>query len=337
MTTAAIADLVQGKLRGPGGLAISGLETLELARPGDLTFIGDAKHAGLWASSRASAALVTKGVDIADASEGERALIVVESADLAMATVLERFAPPAPAPEIGLHPTAFVEESAVLGDGVRIGAFVYVGPEAVIGDGVTLHARATVLDGAIIGADSVLWPGAVVRERCLLGKRVVLHAGAIIGADGFGYRPLPDGSGIRHIPHIGHVELGDDVEVGANAAIDRGKFGATSIGAGTKIDNLVQIGHNCRIGRLCMISGQSGLSGSITVGDGVLMGGGAGIADHVSIGAGARIAARSGVSKNIPPGETWAGYPARPFHDMYRILAMQSRMLGEKRRRTSES
>lgn len=333
MTAASLAKMVSGDLNGRDDLVIKGVNSLERAVEGEVTFIGDAKHAGRWEKSKASAALVTRGVEVPHHDPEARALIVVENADLAMARVLEHFASPLPSPAMGIHPRACVDPSAQLGEHVRIGALAYIGPEARIGNGVTIHPGATVMDQAIIGDDSIIWPGAVVRERSILGKRVVLHSGAVIGADGFGYRPLPDGKGIKHIPHIGHVEIGDYVEIGANSAIDRGTFDATRVGAGTKIDNLVQIGHNCQIGRMCMICGQVGLAGSVTVGDGVIMGGNVGVADHLTIGAGARLAARSGVIENVPAGETWAGAPARPHRDFFRLLAIERRMLGENRRR----
>jgi UDP-3-O-[3-hydroxymyristoyl] glucosamine N-acyltransferase len=150
------------------------------------------------------------------------------------------------------------------------------------------------------------------------------------GTEGFGYRPSPDGRRILHIPHIGHVEIGDDVEIGANSAVDRGKFGPTRIGAQTKIDNLVQIGHNCRIGRGCMISGLAGIAGSVTLEDGVIIGGGAGLRDHITIGAGAKIAARAAVMDSIPAGETWSGYPAQPHHDTLRREIAIRKMLKSK-------
>ncbi len=337
LTVARIAEVVRGEVDGPAGLSITGLNTLERAGAGDLTFIGDGKHAAKWAASGADAALVTRDVTVAPHDASRRALILVDNADLAMAEVLELFAPPQPQPAVGIHPSACVDASAKLGDGVRIGAFAYVGRGATLGSGVTLHPRATVLEEAVVGDESVLWPGSVLCERCRLGERVVLYCGAVIGADGFGYRPLPDGSGIRHIPHIGHVEIGDDVEIGANTTVDRGKFDATRIGTGTKVDNLVQIGHNCQIGRMCMICGQVGLAGSVTIGDGVILGGNVGVADHLTIGPGARLAARSGVIENVPAGETWAGAPARPHRDFFRLLAVERKMLAQHQRRQTDS
>jgi UDP-3-O-[3-hydroxymyristoyl] glucosamine N-acyltransferase len=150
----------------------------------------------------------------------------------------------------------------------------------------------------------------------------------VIGADGFGYRPAPDGRGLAHIPHVGTVEIGDFVDVGANSCIDRAKFGATTIGSGTKIDNLVQIAHNCRIGRSCILCGQVGLAGSVVLGDGVVLGGAASVADHLTLGAGVRIAARSGVMNDIPAGETWVGLPAAPAGESMRNYAA-FRRLGE--------
>jgi UDP-3-O-[3-hydroxymyristoyl] glucosamine N-acyltransferase len=180
-----------------------------------------------------------------------------------------------------------------------------VGPRAAI------HPNAVLYPDAQVGEASIVHAGAVVRERCVVGRRCIVGPNAVIGGDGFGYRPSADGRSVLRIPHLGNAVLEDDVEIGSGTMVDRGKFGATRIGAGTKIDNLCQIGHNVQIGRLCMISGHTGIAGSTVVGDGAQMGGGVGIAPHMRIGAGARIAARAAVMCEIPAGETWGGYPAQ--------------------------
>ncbi len=173
---------------------------------------------------------------------------------------------------------------------------------------------------------STLHPHVSVLDRCIIGNDCVLHAGVAIGADGFGYRPSPDGRGLLKIPHIGNVVIGDHVEIGANSCVDRAKFGSTTVGNGTKIDNLVQIAHGCRVGRSCIICGQTGMAGSVIVGDGVIIGGGVGVADNVEIGSGARIAALSGVTGNVPAGQTWMGAPAAPAGEWRRTYAAMRRM-----------
>jgi UDP-3-O-[3-hydroxymyristoyl] glucosamine N-acyltransferase len=191
----------------------------------------------------------------------------------------------------------------VIEPGVRLRAGVRIGRDVRVGEGSDLH------------------PNVVVEERCVIGRGVIIHAGAVIGADGFGYRPSEDGRSVVKIPHIGWVEVHDGVEIGACTTIDRGKFGPTVVGVGTKIDNQVQIGHNCRIGRACIICGAVGIAGSVEVEDGVTIGGGAGIRDNIRIGAGAKLAAGVGLMHDVPPGETWLGAPARRFDDAMRDFA----------------
>ena len=308
-TTQQIAQLVAGQLTGPGDITVSGMETLDRAGPDQLTFVGGAKFIEAWDSCKARAALVKAGLTI-EPGDG-RALIVVEDVDLATARVLEALAPPPVLPEIGVHESAVVDATARIGNEARIGPGSVVGPDTRIGDGAVIHANVTVMDACQIGAGCVLWPGVVVRERCCIGDGSVLHPNVTIGSDGFGYRPDPSGQGLIKIPQIGRVVIGRGVEIGSGTCVDRGKFSATEIGDGTKIDNLVQIAHNCRIGRCVVIAGGCGIAGSVTIGDGAMLGGNVGIRDHVTIGPGAQIAAYAAVMKDVPAGATWAGYPAR--------------------------
>ncbi len=317
-----------GELDGPPDLRITGVKGLDDAGPNDLTFITARRYGKRWAKSNAGAALIKKGLKADGHDPSARALIIVPDAELALIAVLEAFAPPRAVPEVGVHPTAFVHETAKLGKGVRIGAFVSVGKDAEIGDDVVLHAGVRIYSGVKIGAGTEIHGNTVVRERCTIGRRVLIHQNVSIGADGFGYRPAPNGAGLLKVPHIGAVQIDDDVEIGAGTCIDRGKFGDTFIGAGTKIDNLVQIGHNCRIGRGCILAGTCGLSGSVTVGDGVQIGGGAGIKEQIVIGSGARVGALAGVMRDVPAGETHLGVPAEEASQALRVVACMRKMAG---------
>lgn len=329
-TADALASLVNGELEGDHDAVISGIEALQWAAEGDLTFVGDARHARLWAECAASVALADRSLDLGDWQRAGRAVVRVDDADQAMITVLEtleRFADERrDRPAIGVHPTAEIDPTATIGAEVAIGAGTIIGPRTTICDGASIEAGVRIHADCRIGRGVVIHASVVIRERTIVGDGSILHAGVVLGSDGFGYRPSPDGRGIRKIPHLGHVEIGREVEIGANACIDRGKFGATSIGDGSKIDNLCQIGHNCRIGRCVVISGLTGIAGSCTVGDGAMIGGGCGIADHLRIGAGARLAARSGLMHDVPDGETWAGFPAHDIRQAMKEFALIRRL-----------
>ncbi|MEM1209626.1 MAG: UDP-3-O-(3-hydroxymyristoyl)glucosamine N-acyltransferase [Planctomycetota bacterium] len=325
-TVAAIAERVGGRVEGDGSIAIEALDELGEAGSGDLTFIGDGKYAKRWAGCGASAALVSESLADAGLEPGPgRALVWVESADVAMAMALELFATPVPGVpgHDAVHELACVDGGASLGRDVKIGPGAVVHRGARLGDAVRLHAGAVVMDDAVIGDGTVLWPGAVVRERCEVGAGCVLHAQCVIGADGFGYRPVTvDGkTTLMKVPQNGIVRLGDGCEIGAGTTIDRAKFRATVLGDGCKLDNLVQIGHNCVLGRSVIISGCTGLAGSVTVGDGTVIGGMVAIKDHVTIGAGVQIAGSSAVMNDIPDGRVVAGYPAMEFRDSAKVYA----------------
>jgi len=317
-TARALADRLGGELHGPGDLTLTGLQELDAARPGELSFIGDGRYAARWPESEASAALVSEGVEVS-AGEG-RALIVVPDADLAMRQALELFAEPVPRPEAGIHRSAIVDPTVEVGEDVAIGPFCHVGADAVIGDGTVLHGSVTIGRGTRLGAGCELWPGVVIRERCGIGDRFIAHPNVVIGSDGFGYRPAEGERGphMAKIPQIGRVEIGDDVELGAGTCVDRGKFAATTIGDGCKLDNLVQVAHNCRLGRHVTIAASSALGGSVTIEGWALLGGGVIVRDHVKIGEGAQIAGGAGVGKDVPAGEQYAGAPAKPAKQMFR-------------------
>ena len=317
-TTQAIADLVQGRLIGPGDLVVRSLAEIDLAQPGQLTYIGSSRYAGKWSASKASAALIAAGIDI-EPGNG-RALIIVEDADLAMAKVLASYAPPKPRPPKGVHPSALVAETASIGEGCRIGPNCVIKPGVKIGKNTTIHAGTVIFDDARIGSDCEIWANVVIREYCTLGDRCILHPGVVIGADGFGYRVDKTSSPPKliKIPQIGIVRIGNDCEIGANATIDRAKFDATILGDHCKLDNLVQVGHNCRIGNMVIISGCVGIAGSCIIGDRTIIGGKAMIKDHTQVGKDCRIAGGAAVIDDIPDGEDWAGYPAAPMRQKFR-------------------
>jgi len=305
-----LARLIRGTVRGQGDVVITGFELVDTAGPADLTFVGESKYVKRWKQSRAAAAVISEKLlpqfDAAD----PRPLIAVPDADWGMIELLRAVEPPEPQPDEGVHPSAVVHATAQLGARVRVGPQVTIDRGVRIGDDVVLHPGVRLYADVVVGEGSELHANAVVRHRCVLGRRVILHQNVSIGADGFGYRPPRGGHGWVKIPHIGNVVLEDDVEIGANSCVDRAKFGTTLIGEGTKIDNLCQIGHNCRLGKHVSISGLTGVAGTTIIEDGVMIGGGANIRDHITIGKLARVGGATGVSADVPPGMTVMGYPA---------------------------
>ncbi len=329
-TSGSLAERLGAELLGSGQIPIVRLEVIERAGPGTLTFIRDRQHANAWVASASPCALLSRKLAVPAFDSQTRALLVVDDADLSLNRVLELFAPPAARAAPGVHPTASVDPTASIGAMVHIGPGCVVGAGAAVGDGTVLKAQVYVGDGARVGRGCFMHPGVAVLERCVVGDGCIFHAGVVIGADGFGFRPSPDGRGVVKIPHTGNVEIGPGVEIGANSCVDRAKFGSTILGAGTKLDNLVQIGHGCRIGRSCLIAAGVGMAGSCVIEDGVMIGGMVGIADGRKIGAGAKIGAQSGVLDDVPPGETWLGTPAMAAVNTLRDWA-QARRFGSAR------
>ncbi|EPR70274.1 UDP-3-O-[3-hydroxymyristoyl] glucosamine N-acyltransferase [Winogradskyella psychrotolerans RS-3] len=309
-----INAIINGEVFGETTNQITGLEQIQKANENQATFIGNRKFAGLWKNSKASLAIVNDNIDI---EPGEnRVFIKVKNADLAMAKLLETFTPRPPYFETDIHPSAIIDKSAKIGNGSRVGAGSYIGKDVVLGENVTIYPNVTILDETTIGAYTTIWSGTVIRERSVVGSHCIFHNNVSIGADGFGYRPSDDGRGLVKIPHIGNVVIGNAVEIGANSCVDRGKFSSTILGDGCKIDNLVQIAHNCVLGRSCIMAGSSGLAGSVTLGDGVIIGGSASIKDHTTIHSGATVGAGSGVMNDVEAGKTVLGYPAVDSREM---------------------
>ncbi len=307
-TISELNSIIQGEIVGHTTHQITGPEQLDKSSENNISFIVSKKYTQMWHDSKACAAVIDSKLDM---EPGEnRAFIKVKNAELTMAKILELFDPGLPEFEVDIHPAANIHESVVIGKGTSIGAGCYVGKGAVLGDGVKLYPNVTILDGCSIGSGTIIWSGAVVRERCEIGQMCIVHSNTTIGADGFGYRPREDGRGLVKIPQIGNVVIGNGVEIGANTCIDRGKFSSTIIGDGTKIDNLIQIAHNCEIGRSVVIAATTGLAGGAKVGDGAMIGGGVSIKEQTVIHPGAAVGAGSGVMNDIPAGKTVLGYPA---------------------------
>ena len=325
-TVQEINEILQGIIVGNTSENITAPEQLEMASATEISFIGNKKYEKFWATSKACVAVVNE--DIAIEPGENRAFIKVKNADLAMSQVLELFAPPAPLFTVDIHPTAVIDLTATICNGARIGAGCYIGPNVVLGDNTTIYPNVTILDDSTVGKNTVIWSGTVIRERCHIGNDCIIHPNATIGADGFGFRPDPQ-RGLVKIPQIGNVIIGNNVEIGANTCVDRGKFSSTILGDGCKIDNLVQIGHNSKLGKFCIMAGNSGLAGSVTLGNGVIIGGSASIKDHTTIGDGAIVGAGSGVTGDIPAGKTMLGYPAVEARDALKQWAILKRLVNE--------
>lgn len=316
-----IATLLGGILEGDPAAWVDGFAPLPTATGTQASFFGDARYADEIAATRAAIVLVTS--ELAPAAAHVPARILVPDPHAALIALLPRlYAPPA-RPQ-GVHASAVIGADVTIGRDVTIEPFACVGDGAVIGDGAWIGPHCDVGPGVRLGAHVRLVSHATLYPGTVLGDRVVLHAGTRVGSDGFGYA-YADGVH-RKIPHVGGCVIESDVEVGANCTIDRGSIGDTVIGAGTKIDNLCHIAHNVRIGRLCLLMAGVGISGSTTLGDGVIMAGQSGAAGHLTIGDGARIAARGGAACDIPAGETWSGFPARPHKEILRGQAAVRRL-----------
>ena len=323
ITLAQIADLL--KVPAPPGadsLEITGLAMLADAGPTELSFLGLDRFLPQFRQTRAGAVLVQRRVKLPP--DHGRTVLIVDDADLAIAKVLELFAPPIPRPPSGIDAGARVAGTARIASSAAIGPNVYVGERARIGERVFLHANVFVGDDTVIGDDCELFPNVVVRERCTLGNRVIIHACTAVGSDGFGYRW--DGAKHAKIPQIGTIVIEDDVEIGSCVCVDRAKFAVTRIGRGTKIDNLVQVAHNVIIGPHCIITGQVGLAGSVTLGSGVMLGGQSAVRDHVTMGDGSMLAGCSGAMDDIEPKQVVSGVPAIPHRQALREWAALRRL-----------
>ncbi len=319
-----INALLKGELIGDTNIEITGPEELKRAVENQISIIGNSKYVKDWGISKACAAIVNEDITIEPGIN--RAFIKVKNPDLAMGKILELFNPGLPEFDQDIHPSAVIHQTAIIGKACKIGAGCYIGKGVVLGDGVVLFPNVTILDDTKIGNNTIIWSGTVIRERSEIGSNCLFHINVSIGADGFGFRPRDDGSGLVKILQIGNVIIGNDVEIGANSCVDRGKFSATIIGDGCKIDNLVQIAHNCVMGRSCIMAGHSGLAGSVTLGDGVIIGGSASIKDHITLHSGVVVGAGSGVLNDVAAGKTVLGYPAQDSREMLKQWVMMRKL-----------
>lgn len=313
-----LAEELEGRVHGDPDLEIRSFTNLELAQEGDLSFLKDSRFRDRAAESAASAIVVPPDVKIPG-----KDLLEVQDPGLAAVALAARFFPPEPRPA-GVHPSSVIETGAL------VDPTAHIGPFATIGDGSVIGSHAVILAGVAIGRRCRIGQGAVLHPHCVLyddteiGAGSVIHAGAVLGSDGFGYATR---RGVHHkVPQVGKVIVGEEVEIGANSAVDRATFGETRIGAGSKIDNLVQVGHNVDMGRACILSGQAGIAGSARLGDGVVLGGQSGCAGHLDVGDGAQVAAKSAVFQTVEAGKRVGGIPAVDLRQWRRQVTLISRL-----------
>ena len=321
MKLSEIARLLNAELSSGAEVEIERLSKIEEAGEGDITFFANPKYTRYLATTGASAILLSKNVETPSLSTRTIPvhIVRVEDAYRAFLFLIDYFYPAATPLVKGIHPTAIISPSAKIGDGVAIGAYVVIGDGCVIGKNVTIHPGTVISDNVSVGDGSLLYQLISIREGCRIGKRAIIHPGAVIGSDGFGFAPTPDGT-YEKIPQRGIVIIEDDVEIGANCAIDRATIGETRILSGVKLDNLVHIAHNVVVGENTVMAGQTGISGSTKIGKNCIFGGQAGLPGHLTIAANTSVGAQSGVHKSITePGKSYFGYPAKEIHRALRV------------------
>jgi len=313
ITLGEIAERIGGTLEGDAGVEVSGICSIDDLREGHVVLLEKGRDAGKVEGKPLAGVICAPGAQV----KGHN-LIRTEATRVAFAQLLALFHPQTK-PEPGIHPAAVVHESAVIGSDVSIGACAVIDADARIGDDTVIHPSAYIGARVSVGNGCVIYPMTCVLHNCVIGNRVILHSGVVIGADGFGY--VKDGERHRKIPQAGNVVIEDDVEIGANSAVDRATIGSTVIGSGTKIDNQVQVGHNVKVGKNCIICGQVGIAGSCVIGDSVTIAGQAGISDHITIGSNVIIGGSAGVITNVPDNSFYSGFPARPHREAMKLLS----------------
>ena len=309
-----ISELIDGRLVGDENALIIDVAEIQHAKEGEITFLHNPKYFRYLESTQAEAVIVPEDF------KGEyKNLIYVKNPNYAFSVLIRKFRPEPPLPEPEVHKTAVVSEKAEISSSAYVGPYVMVEEGAFIGDSVVVYGHTFIGKRVKIGEKTVIYPNVTIYHDCQIGRNVIIHSGTVVGSDGFGFTQL-DGKTVK-IPQAGGVIIEDDVEIGANCSIDRATVGNTVIGEGTKLDNLIQVGHNVKIGKYCFFAAQTGIAGSTVIEDCVMCGGQVGIAGHLHIGENAKIAAQSGVSKDIPPGAKVFGYPARDAMKANRELA----------------
>lgn len=321
LTAAEAASLVSGTLLGDGAHSITGVAPLDRAGPGDCSFLASGRYLDSFHASRAGVVLLTEEHRAEPGGPATR--IVVPDPHKALMRVVAALYPAASRPR-GVDQTARIGAGVVLGADVYLGPGVVVGAGARLGDRVVVHAHCVIGEEAELGDDCTLHHGVTLYPHTVVGKRVILHAGVRLGVDGFGY--VRTERGHERIPHVGRCVVGDDVEIGANSTVDRGSIDDTVIGRGTKLDNLVHVGHNVRIGERCLLMAQVGVAGSTRVEDDVILAGQVGLAGHLTVGSGARVGAQGGVIGDVEPGTTVWGTPARPHREVLRATNAMYRL-----------
>lgn len=314
-----IAQLVGGQVTAAPDLHITGAASIARATAGQLTFVNSQQHWQAFLGSRAAAAIVS-GIE----QPTGKPCVIVSDAEAAFAQVVAHFHPPVRRSRIGVSPEAHISPSAVIEGDVDIYPGAFVGDGAVISRGSRIYPGVCILENCRIGRDVTIFPHAVLYENTIVGDGSIIHAGVVLGAHGFGYRTRNG----RHelSPQLGHVQLGSQVEIGANSTVDRGTFEATTIGDGSKLDDQVMIGHNCQIGRHNLLCSQVGIAGSCTTGDYVVMAGQVGIGDHIQIGEKTTLCAKAGIMNDVPSGEVYLGIPATPIREQMQIMACVNKL-----------
>lgn len=318
-TLAEIANIVNGEVVGDKDLVITGLSGIQEAKDGDLTFLANSKYISLSSKTKATAIITSRDIEITGKS-----VIRTDNPSLAFADLIKTMTGEDVHPFKGIHEAAFTADDCTIGKNVSIGPYAIIESKATIGDNTIIYGGSYVGHHATIGTDCLIYPNVTIREHVNIGNRVTVHSGTVIGSDGFGYIQV---DGIHQkIPQIGTVAIEDDVEIGANVAIDRARFNQTIIGQGTKIDNLVQVAHNVVMGEGCIIISQVGISGSVNIGKGSYLLGQAGITGHLTIGEGSIVYSQSALSKSIPPQSHVSGSPARTHNEAKRVFASTQKL-----------
>ncbi|HET7232251.1 MAG TPA: UDP-3-O-(3-hydroxymyristoyl)glucosamine N-acyltransferase [Longimicrobium sp.] len=321
LTLAEAARIAEGVVEGDESRTVRGVKPLDEAGPDDLSFVAEARYYAYIQASRAGALIVAKDSD-APLVPGTP-VIRVDDPRRALARLLAALYPER-RPEAGVHPMAVIGEGVAVAPSASIGAYAVIGAGSSIGERARVGAHVVIGRDCTVGDDALIHPQVTLYDGTWVGERSIIHSGARLGADGFGY--VPEGGALVKVPQVGRCVIEADVEVGANTTIDRGSIGDTVIGRGSKIDNLVQIGHNCRLGRSVIVVSQAGISGSTRIGDGAVLGGQSGFQGHITVGAGARVGAQAGVTASVAPGETVSGYPARPHREALKAQAALFRL-----------